>query len=325
MSRVRFPVVPIVPVLLLASFLVPAALGDDAWCTNFESAQEKAKAEKKILLMAFTGYDWCPWCKKLNAEVFKEEDFLTAAHKQFILVNIDFPRSKKLVQTLQEQNNRLAKEYKVEHFPTVMLVNANGEFMARTGYAEGGPKKYLGQLDGLLRTYQEANKLRARLPTAKGLVRAKLLDQLIEINRELGSELAPYAAWRKEIVVLDAANTAGLKHKYQFAVYLDDAQKALAVSKPAVAEEIIDKALALPQLAPKQIQRAALVKGKCCLALTQYRAGLACMRKALNAAPKGENAQDLEKLIARTEKQLEKEEQPADKQQTAQGSSSKGT
>ncbi len=72
-------------------------------------------------------------------------------------------------------------------------------------------------------------------------------------------------------------------------MYVDDAQKALGASRPVVAEAAIDKALALPDLDPQQIQRATIVKSNCCLARKDYQASLDCLRKALKTAPKGEN------------------------------------
>ena len=57
----------LVPVLILPAVLATAAAAKEpAWQTDFQAAQAKAKAQKKILLVAFTGSDWCPWCKKLQ-------------------------------------------------------------------------------------------------------------------------------------------------------------------------------------------------------------------------------------------------------------------
>ena len=59
--------------------------------SDFEAAKAKAKAENKLLLVDFTGSDWCVWCKKLKAEVFDQDTFQTAAPEQFVLVELDFP------------------------------------------------------------------------------------------------------------------------------------------------------------------------------------------------------------------------------------------
>ncbi|MGB7734608.1 MAG: thioredoxin family protein [Thermoguttaceae bacterium] len=294
------------PVLVLHAVLANAAATKEAvWQTSFQAAQAKAKAQKKILLVAFTGSDWCPWCKKLKAEVFDKQPFASAAHKRFVLVQIDFPHEKKLPNELKEQNGKLAKKYKINTFPSVLLLKPDGELIAHTGYSPGGAENYNKKLAGLMKTYGSLAELRTQLPTATGLDRAKLLDQLIEAYNKLGNEIGDIAGWRKEIVALDSDNKAGLKRKYEFRMYVDGAQKALSAAKPAVAEAAIDKALALSDLNPQQIQRATIVKSNCCLAREDYQASLDCLRKALDAAPKGQNADTLKALIRRSEKLLE--------------------
>ena len=300
--------------LVLHTVLAHFAMAKNiAWPTNFPAAQAKAKTQKKTLLLAFVGSDWCPWCKKLKAEVFDKPPFMSAVQKQFILVEVDFPHEKKLPDELKEQNARLAKRYGINTYPSILLVKPNGELMAHTGYRAGGPGNYLELLADLVKTYDSLAELRGQLPAAGGLDRARLLDQLIAAYNKLGNEISAIPAWRKEIVVLDADNQAGLKRKYEFRVYLDDAQNALSVRKPAVAEAAIDKALALPNLKPQQIQRATVVKSNCCIARKDYEASLNYLRKALDAAPKSPNADTLKALIQRSEKLLEsqKEKQAA--------------
>ncbi|MGA2253448.1 MAG: thioredoxin family protein [Thermoguttaceae bacterium] len=296
----------LVPVLVLHAVLAHAAAPKEAaWPTNFQAAQAKAKAQKKTLLVAFTGSDWCPWCKKLQTEVFAKQPFASAVHKQFVLVQVDFPHEKKLPDELKEQNGKLARKYKINTYPSVLLLKPDGELIAHTGYTPGGPENYIKQLTGLMKTYESLAGLRTQLPTATGLDRAKLLDQLIDAYHKLGNEIGEIVGWRKEVVTLDSDNKAGLKRKYEFRVYVDDAQKALSAARPAVAEAAIDKALALSELNPQQIQRATIVKSNCCLARKDYQASLDCLRKAFDAAPKGESADTLKALIQRSEKLLE--------------------
>ncbi len=297
------------PVLLLPAVLATAAAAKEpAWQTDFQVAQAKAKAQKKILLVAFTGSDWCPWCKKLKAEVFDKPAFASAAQKRFVLVAVDFPHEKKLPEDLKEQNSKLAKKYNIYSYPSILLLKPDGELIAHTGYSAGGAKNYTKDLADLMKTYESLAGLRAQLPTATGLDRAKLLDQLIDAYNKLGNKLGEIAGWRKEIVALDSRNKAGLKRKYEFPMYVEDAQKALGAGKPAAAEAAIDKALALPDLNPPQIQRAAIVKSNCCLARKNYQASLNCLRKALAAAPKGEEAGNLKGLIKKSQKLLESQQ-----------------
>jgi thioredoxin-related protein len=308
----------LVPVLILQAVLAHAAGSKEVpWPTNFQAAQVQAKAQSKTLLVAFTGSDWCPWCQKLKTEVFDKPPFPAAVRKQFVVVDIDFPHEKKLPDQLKEQNDKLAKRYGAYTYPTVLLLKPDGTLMARTGYMEGGPEKYLKRLAFLTKTYQNVTELRQQLPTAAGLDRAKLLDQLIGGYDKLNNQIGPIAGWRKEIVALDPDNEAGLKHKYEFRVYLDDARSALGAGRPKVAEATIDKALALPGLNPGQVQNAAIVKSNCYVARKDFQASLDCLRKALKAAPKGQNVDELKELIQKSEKLLEGQQKKTGEQKGA--------
>ena len=129
--------------------------------TDFEAAKASAKAQGKYLLVDFTGSDWCGWCIKLKSEVFSKAHFKTEAPKNFILVELDFPRSKKLPPKLIEQNNKLREKYNVRGFPTILLMDADGKVFARTGYRANGPKKYVGYLNFLVDRKKLVDKLLA--------------------------------------------------------------------------------------------------------------------------------------------------------------------
>ena len=57
----------------LGMFAGIARAEDGPWQTDFEAAKAQAKAEKKIMLVDFTGSDWCGWCIKLKDEVFEKD------------------------------------------------------------------------------------------------------------------------------------------------------------------------------------------------------------------------------------------------------------
>ncbi|MBL7215575.1 MAG: thioredoxin family protein [Phycisphaerae bacterium] len=119
----------------------------DHWMTDFEKAKQTAREEDKDLLIDFAGSDWCYWCQRLDKEVFSKTAFLQEAGKQFVFVLLDFPNDKSgQTAEIQRQNERLARQFDVEGFPTVFLTDANGRPYARTGYMEGGAQTYLEHL-----------------------------------------------------------------------------------------------------------------------------------------------------------------------------------
>jgi len=56
---------------LFALLLAPVAvMASEGWLTDLDAAKKQAAAEKKDILIDFTGSDWCGWCIKLDKEVF---------------------------------------------------------------------------------------------------------------------------------------------------------------------------------------------------------------------------------------------------------------
>ena len=117
------------------------------WMTDLPKAQEKAKADNKLVLMNFTGSDWCPWCWKLRDEIFKTPEFAEYAKKNLVLVEVDFPRKKELPAEQKKANKELATKYKIEGYPTVIVLDSAGKEVGKLGYMKGGPKAFNAKLD----------------------------------------------------------------------------------------------------------------------------------------------------------------------------------
>ena len=121
------------------------------WLTSFEAAKAAARAERKVILVNFTGSDWCPWCVRLHDEVFSRRAFLDYASRHLILLTVDFPRKKRMTPAQKRENNALAQSYKIEGFPTILLLDPDGRVIAQTGYRKGGAAAYVDHLRALLR------------------------------------------------------------------------------------------------------------------------------------------------------------------------------
>lgn len=119
------------------------------WLTSLEQAQEQAKTEHKLVLLDFTGSDWCGWCKLLDKEVFSQAEFKEYASKNLVLVEVDFPRLKQIASATRAQNERLALKYQVQGFPTIVVLNEDGKKVAEFGYMQGGPGAFIAQLEKL--------------------------------------------------------------------------------------------------------------------------------------------------------------------------------
>ena len=138
--------------LLLAGLLAGqlTVLADVQWSTDLPASQANARKDKKLVLVNFTGSDWCSWCKKLQKEVFTTKEFDEYAKKKLVLVEIDFPNQKKQSPDLKKANEALQSKYKAEGFPTIVVLNGEGkELWRQVGYMPGGPSAWITKLDSL--------------------------------------------------------------------------------------------------------------------------------------------------------------------------------
>jgi len=120
------------------------------WKTNVEEAMQTAKKENKAVLVNFTGSDWCKWCFKLNDEVFSQAEFEKYAQENLVLVKLDFPRSIPQTNETKYYNQSLAQKYRIQGFPTILIMDNAGNLLAKTGYQQGGAVNYVNHIQSFL-------------------------------------------------------------------------------------------------------------------------------------------------------------------------------
>lgn len=127
------------------------AFGSEGWMHNWEEAKAKAKAENKPILINLTGSDWCAWCIKIEKEVFSSKEFQEYAAANVVLMEADFPKKKELPADLKKQNEALKKQYLAGGYPTVWLLDAEGNKLSEDlGELKGGTQAYIGKLTELI-------------------------------------------------------------------------------------------------------------------------------------------------------------------------------
>lgn len=120
----------------------------EGWTDDLEAAIQQARTERKLVLVDFSGSDWCGWCKRLDREVFNTKEFLSGAKDKYVLVMIDSPRNKTLLSNkAKKRNPALIRKFGISGFPTVLILDGEGKTLFRTGYQRGGPREYLKMLD----------------------------------------------------------------------------------------------------------------------------------------------------------------------------------
>jgi protein disulfide-isomerase len=127
----------------------PIAFAANGWDDDYDKALAKAKAENKMVVLDFTGSDWCSWCMKLDKEVFSKKEFKDYAKENLVLVEVDFPNAKRQSKKLKEQNEKLKTEHAVRGYPTIIVLNSEGQKVGQLGYMAGGPVPFVEKLNAL--------------------------------------------------------------------------------------------------------------------------------------------------------------------------------
>lgn len=118
------------------------------WRTDLPGALAQAKSENKLVLIDFTGSDWCGWCMKFDRDILSTGQFGSYAAAKLILVKIDFPQHTRQDAALKQANKELAQRFNVHGYPTFVLVDASGNELGRqVGYLNGGPPVFIAKLE----------------------------------------------------------------------------------------------------------------------------------------------------------------------------------
>lgn len=139
---------------LLSFLLFPFLLsGNSAWLNDFNQAKAASKEKHEYILLNFSGSDWCSGCIKMHKDIFESQIFQDYATDHLVLLNADFPRSKKnsLPAELQKKNDALADKYNPEGiFPYTVLLDSNGTVIKKwNGFYEKGSDNFVNEIKEL--------------------------------------------------------------------------------------------------------------------------------------------------------------------------------
>ncbi len=134
--------------MLAATVFWQVNAAEAIWLTDLPAAQAQAKSENKIVLLDFTGSDWCSWCIKFKKGVLDTAAFQAYAIKNVVLVELDYPNKKVQSTDLKKANAVLKDQYTIEGYPTLVVLDKNGKEIGRqVGYSEGGPEAFIARLE----------------------------------------------------------------------------------------------------------------------------------------------------------------------------------
>jgi len=139
---------------LLAIAFVAFFSTNVTWSGDFDAAKMQAAQQHKLILVNFSGSDWCGPCIRLRKEILESATFENYATDHLLLVRADFPRQKKN-QLSKEQvklNEALADKYNPEgKFPYTLLVDETGKVLFQwDGFPNESPDQFVSQIDQIV-------------------------------------------------------------------------------------------------------------------------------------------------------------------------------
>lgn len=145
----RKQIIAIVCLLLTSHFVM-------AQTPDFQTGLLQAKKESKLVLLNFSGSDWCAPCIKLKRNVFSDPSFKALISKKLVYLNADFPRKPKKTQTPEQikKNEQLAELYNNKgKFPLTILFKHDGTILKQwVGLPKQEVTEFVKEIEGLYDT-----------------------------------------------------------------------------------------------------------------------------------------------------------------------------
>jgi len=127
-----------------------ALISSANWLNDFDQAKLQAKSKNKMILLNFSGSDWCAPCIKMKREIFETQQFQEFAESNLVLVRADFPRTKKnqLDPKQKEHNEKLAEQFNPKgQFPLTLLLDSSGKVIQEwNGYSNMTVDTFIDEL-----------------------------------------------------------------------------------------------------------------------------------------------------------------------------------
>ena len=172
----------------LAAVLLFPGLSAAEWHTDFQKAKAESLKTGRPIYILFTNSDAAP-CLSLERTIFSQKKFQDYADKKLVLMKVDFPVAIHLQpKALQQQNQTLKAKYGIAVYPTVLLLDSNGDIYIDFIKADGSqekhrrkmneilgfdpPRRYSDYLEGFVKKYTPPKQKEEAKPEAKNEAKA---------------------------------------------------------------------------------------------------------------------------------------------------------
>ncbi len=140
-------------ITMILLFVIPVQ-----WEADFENAKKTAREKHQLILLNFSGSDWCGPCIVTRKDYFENDAFGNMAKDNLVMVNADFPRKKKNMPSAEvtKRNEALAERYnKQGMFPFTLLLDADGKVLKTwSGKPEVSPEQWTAEIKAICDTHK---------------------------------------------------------------------------------------------------------------------------------------------------------------------------
>ena len=123
------------------------------WFSDYDLAREAAGENDKVMMLYFSGSDWCKPCIQLDKNILETSTFSEYAKGNFVPVKLDFPKMKKNRHSKKKvvHNENLAEKYNPNGvFPLLVFLDKNEEILGFTGYTDVSPYAYVSMIEQII-------------------------------------------------------------------------------------------------------------------------------------------------------------------------------
>lgn len=115
------------------------------WQPSYQAAVSASRSLSKPILILFTGTSWCPACLTLERNVLTKPEFAQAIGNQLIFLKAEF--SNHTAEYIETSPFKfLLDRYKVDTFPTMIIINPEGHVLFSVAYQGGKAGVYINDI-----------------------------------------------------------------------------------------------------------------------------------------------------------------------------------
>lgn len=233
-----------------ATVFLLASCGAPKWYSDFDSAKEAAKKQKKDIYLLFSGDDWAETSKLFKENIVLTKNFSKEFGKEYVFANLDFSqteyaktnvpenaseeelKSAAEIKKSYEKKELLARYYNVRKWPCAYLVSKDGYVLAYVDFDEKNESTFEEYSAKMKDAGQEALKTKElieKVEKSSGIEKAQAINELVENTRQEHCFLLKDLI--QEFIVLDSQDSTGLLGDYEIRNAYNKSLEAFAQGK----------------------------------------------------------------------------------------------